>query len=100
MLYIFQKCDVIRETTGIKVIDLAIFNNDTVVFVAAKSRTGGLASGLPATEVFLDFSKIIQFYVHLKSISISQLIKGKSSNFQKFLKYFKGTTTSVVNLLL
>ena len=86
LLYIFQKCDVIRETTGIKVIDLAIFNNDPVVFVAAKSRTGGLASGLPATDVFLDFSKIIQFYVHL--------------NFQKFLKYFKGTTTSMVNLLL
>ena len=35
-----------------------------------------------------------------KSISISQLISGKSRDLQKLVKYFNGTATSAFNVLL
>ena len=37
---------------------------------------------------------------HYKSISISQLINGKSRDLQKLRKYFNRTTTSASNVLL
>ena len=61
--------------------------------------TGVLEFGFPASGAVLDISDIIYFFVHLKSSSISQLIKCKSRNLQKLLKYFNRATTSVSNLL-
>ena len=55
---------------------------------------------MAGTTAALEISDIRQFLVHLNSSSITQLIKGKSSDLQKLLKYFDGTTTSASNLLL
>ena len=41
------------------------------------------------------FSINTQFSVHFNSSSISQFIKGKSKDLQKYLKYFNGTASSV-----
>ena len=71
---------------------LFIWNVALVVVVGA-----GLA---PTTATVLDISDILQFIDHGKSGSISQLIKDKLRDFQKLLKYFNGTTTSVSYLLL
>ena len=58
--------------------------------------TGGIA----ATAGVLDISDIIRYLEHDKLSSISQLIKGKSKDIQKLLKFFNGTTTSASNILL
>ena len=42
----------------------------------------------PATAAVLDIWDIPQFLVHVKSSSVSQLIKGKLRDLQKLLKYF------------
>ena len=54
----------------------------------------------PATGAALDISEIIQYIVHLKSSSVSQLNKGKSKSLQKSFKCFNGTTTSASSKLL
>ena len=61
---------------------------------------GGLAARLAGTLVLSNISEIIQSFVHDKLNSSSQLIKGKSRDAQKLLKYFNGTKTSVSNVLL
>ena len=55
---------------------------------------------LATTAAVLDISEIIHSFEYYESSSISQLIKGKSRNLQKLLKYFNGTTGSVSNVLL
>ena len=60
----------------------------------------GLPPGLADTSGVLDVSEITQSFNYDKSSSISQLIKSKSRNLQKLLKYFHGKTTSVSNVLL
>ena len=60
----------------------------------------GLPPGLADTSGVLDVSEITQSFNYDKSSSISQLIKSKSRNLQKLLKYFNGTATSVSNVLL
>ena len=52
------------------------------------SRKGGSASGSPGTLGVIDISDIVHYFDHDKSISISQLIDGKSRGLQKILKYF------------
>ena len=69
------------------------------MFVSAVAGTGGLAFGLAGTPGVLDVYEITQYLYHDKSSSVSQLINGKSRDFQKLLKYFNGTTTSAFNLL-
>ena len=71
-----------------------------VLNVASVTGTGGLAPGLVGTSGVLDISDITQFFYHDKSSSIFQLLKGKSRDLQKLLKYFNGITTSAFNLLL
>ena len=75
---------------------LFIWNVTRVSAIAGSVRAGELT----ATATVLDISDIVQYVVHLKSSSMSQLIKGKSKLFQKLLKYFNGTTISVSNVLL
>ena len=79
---------------------LFIWNVASVVAIAATSETDELAFLLLATLAVLDISDITQFFVHLKSGSISQLINGKSRDFQKLLKYSNETATSASNILL
>ena len=67
-----------------------------LLVVVATSYLNGLVFGT-ALDV-LDTSDITQYLDHDKSSSISQLIKGKSRDLQKLLKYFNGTTTSASNL--
>ena len=52
------------------------------------------------TSGVLDISDITQYLDHVKSSSIARLIKGKSRDSQKLVKYFNGRTTSAFNLLL
>ena len=66
------------------------------VVVVVTSYSGGSPTAL---NVF-DISDITQFFVHIKSSSISQLINGKSEDFQKLLKHFNGAATSASNTLL
>ena len=61
------------------------------VVVVATSCSGGSPTALKG----LDISDITQFFIHLKSSSMSQLINGKKIYLQKLLKYFNGTTASV-----
>ena len=65
----------------------------TVVSVAC------LGLSLP-TGAVLNIYDIRQYFGHLKSSSVSQLIKGKSRDLQKLLKYFNGATTAVFYILL
>ena len=58
--------------------------------------TGGLGD----TAGVLDISDIINYLDHDKSRAISQLVKGKSRDLRKLLKYFNGTTNSAFNILL
>ena len=53
-----------------------------------------------STSDVLDISDITQYFDHVKSSSISQLIKGKTRDLQKLLTYFNGAITSRFNLLL
>ena len=79
---------------------LFIWNVPTVVCIGATTGTGRLALRLPAIPVVIDVSDIIHSFDHDKSISILQLINGKSRDLYKLLKYFNGTTTSASNALL
>ena len=54
----------------------------------------------PPTSDVLHISDIMQFFDHFKSSSILQLIKSKSRNLQKLLKYFNGTSTSASIIVL
>ena len=72
-----------------------------VIYIAIKSEIGGLAFELPDTAGIIDISYTMHFLDHENSSSISQLIiNGKSSDLQKLLKYFNGTTTSATNIVL
>ena len=62
------------------------------VVVGKTWSVGRLAFGLAGTSRVLDISDIIQFLVHDKSSSVSQLVKGKSRNLRKLLKHANGTT--------
>ena len=53
-----------------------------------------------STSGVLDISDITRFFDHVKSSSISQLIKDKLRNLQTVPKCFNGTTTSAFNQLL
>ena len=50
---------------------------------------------LATTAAVLHISEIIHSFEYDESSSISQLIKGKSRNLQKLLKYFNGTTQAL-----
>ena len=89
-----------KVTTGTEGLALFVLNFVLFVFVASLAWTGGLAFGLEATAVVLYISDMIHSFDYDKSSSISQLIKDKLKNLQKFIKYFNGTTTSVSNVLL
>ena len=56
------------------------------------------ALGLPDILGVIDISDIIHSFDYDKSVSVSQLINGKSKDLQKPLKY--GTTNSAFNILL
>ena len=71
-----------------------VWNFGLVVSTSALAGLGGLA----ASAIVLDISEITQFIDHNKSSSILQLIKCKSRDLQKLLRYFDKTTTSVSNL--
>ena len=75
---------------------LFTWNVVLVVIVAFLAGTGGLVADLAGTSEVFDISDVIQFLVHLKSSSISKLIKGKLRDLQNLLE----TKTSVSNLLL
>ena len=62
------------------------------VAVGKTWSVGRLAFGLVGTSRVLDISDIIQFLVHGKSSSVSQLVKGKSRNLRKLLKHANETT--------
>ena len=64
------------------------------------SRKGGSASGSPGTLGVIDISDIVHYFDQDKSISISQLIDGKSRGLQKILKYFNWITASTSNIFL
>ena len=61
---------------------------------------GGLAARLVSTSGLLNISDIIQFFDHDIWSSILQLLKDKSKDPYKLLKYFNGTTASVSNISL
>ena len=48
------------------------------------------------TIFFHDISAITQLFTHLNSDSVTQLIKGKSRDLKKLLKYFNGAATSII----
>ena len=64
------------------------------VSVALTAWTGGLLFGLAATATVIDISEIINIVSHEKLHYILQLIKRKSRDLQKLLKYFNETTAS------
>ena len=71
-----------------------------VVCITGTYWTGRLASELRVILGITDISDIIHSFDNGKSSSISQLINGKSRDFQKLLKYFNGATTFASNMLL
>ena len=73
-----------------------IYLKSCIVNVSAIARLDELA----ITGAVLYFSDFTQFFNHDKSSSISLLIKGKSKDLQKLLKYSNETTTSAFNVLL
>ena len=82
-----------KLTTQTQSLGLFIWNIAPVVKVASVGLDL-LTSGV------LDISDITQYLDHVKSSSIARLIKGKSRDSQKLVKYFNGRTTSAFNLLL
>ena len=79
---------------------LFIWSVAPVVNPSGRCARGGLSIRLAATSVLFNILEITQFLDKDKWSSISQLIKGKSRDLQKLLKYFNGTATSVSNVLL
>ena len=65
---------------------LFICNNAVVVIVAETCAIGGTGIGLASISWVLNILDIIQFFDYDKLSSISQLIKSKLGDFQKFLK--------------
>ena len=84
-----------KVTTGKWSFALFIWNVALFVVVATSYLTG---LEFETTLHVLDTSDITQYFDHDKSSSISWLIKGKSRDLQKLLKYFNGTTTSSSNV--
>ena len=78
---------------------LLIWNDSSEVNVGRIRGLGELAFRLAGILGVLYICVIIDFLDQENSSSISQLIKGKSSNLQKLLKYFNEATTSVSNVL-
>ena len=66
-----------------------------LLFDYSPARSGGLA----AIAAVLDISEIIHFRNSDKSSSILRLIKWKSRDLRKLLKYFSGASTSGSNVL-
>ena len=83
-----------------KHLELFIWNVALVVNITPLVGTGGLVLGLLIASGVFDNLDVIQFFDHVKSVSVSQLIKLKSRYLKKLLKYFNVTTTSASNLLL
>ena len=75
---------------------LFIWNDAPVARVASTAEIGGLAG----TAGVLDISDMIQYVDYGKSSSISQLIKARSRDLQKLVKYLNGIATSATNILL
>ena len=89
-----------KVTTGIQSLALFQWNVSSQVDAHGIRSLGRLVFGLEGTSGVLYIFDIINFVDHDKSSFISQLIKEKSRDFQKrLLMYFKGTTTSVPNIL-
>ena len=89
-----------KVTTGIQRLALFQWNVSSQVDAHGIRSLGRLVFGLEGTSGVLYIFDIINFVDHDKSSFISQLIKEKSRDFQKrLLMYFKGTTTSVPNIL-
>ena len=78
---------------------LLIWNVSSEVNVGRIRGLGELAFRLAGILGVLYICVIIDFLDQEKSSSISQLIKGKSSDLQNLLKYFNEATTSVSNVL-
>ena len=78
---------------------MVIWNVILVVCIAATSPASGLASGNGGILGIIDISDIIHSFDHDKSISISQIVNGKSRDLQKLPKYYNGTTISASNIL-
>ena len=78
---------------------LLIWNVSSEVNVGRIRGLGELAFRLAGILGVLYICVIIDFLDQENSSSISQLIKGKSSDLQKLLKYFNEATTSVPNVL-
>ena len=93
-LYFFLSSDFLKNYWEIKI--STIYLKSCTVNVSAMARLGELA----ITGAVLYFSDFTQFFNHDKSSSISLLIKGKSKDLQKLLKYSNETTTSAFNVLL
>ena len=81
-----------KVTTGTINFALLIRNLAEVVAVAATGR-------FPTTAMVLHIWDPTQYLDHDKSSSISQLIKEKSRDLQKLLRYFNGTTISASNIV-
>ena len=80
---------------------LLIKNNAQVDNVPGACAIDGTAAVIAVISRIVNISDIVQFPDHGKSSFISQLIKDKSRrDFQKLLKFFNETTTSVFNVLL
>ena len=93
-LYFFLSSDFLKNHWEIKI--STIYLKSCTVNVSAIARLGELT----ITGAVLYFSDFTQFFNHDKSSSISLLIKGKSKDLQKLLKYSNETTTSAFNVLL
>lgn len=78
---------------------LFIWNNVIVVDVAGACTIIGTVAVLATISSVL-ISDIIKLFDHDRWCLISQLIKGKSIDFQKLLKYINETITSVYNVLI
>ena len=78
---------------------LLVLINASVVHVAGSDGVGVTASGLAATAAVINISYIIRSFYHDKLSSISRLIKGKSGDLQKLIKYFIRSTIYVANVL-
>ena len=89
-----------KVTTGIQSLALFQWNVSSQVDAHGIRSLGRLVFGLEGASGVLYIFDITNFFDHDKSSFISQLIKEKSWDFQKrLLIYFKGTTTSVPNIL-
>ena len=89
-----------KVTTGGKSLMLFVRNVALVGLIGGTRSVVETPAGLASTSGVLYTSVITLCVDHDKSYSISQLIKGTSSDLQQLLGDFNGITTSVPNLLL